>query len=510
LAFEAFRLDLVCLSSPPPFHAFYLQEPGLFESWRDAWVQTLVRWKLPWKSIPPKLVECEQVVELWFQQRVDDARRGRGPEQVPSGVRMRDAWRRLWLIAVTAALRNLGPDSNPPLPPEKLKEDPETQEFFFTGWKEHLRRILENTRGARVLPTQENQMVRMVRQLRERFGPSRMFRQCAFEYLRMGSEMRVFPILKTLSRENEVCTEKKAVLAACASDPAFQGLWKEAWEKAGIRHLSDLSRGATWRSFYLPDSVAKLPQLRCAARNAYGTFLRLRSTIGGTRSPAPQSVDLERALDPSTCPDPGLLVAEKSVSAVSDAAHQSAMVFLEKMALNESLTELETPSDQFADKPECIDLREREWPLRVADFVPAECLSSAIGSSVPETSPAEAWTQPAAQRVYRAIVLRFFLSRGPGHPLLTKDAIPKSFASDPEMQEAWISAWERVVTAMPREYAVYRRIALSVQDSPRVFQAWLRAVQPLERLLEEEEAWRHFCFFTRERTCLPCCRILKF
>jgi hypothetical protein len=90
------------------------------------------------------------------------------------------------------------------------------------------------------------------------------------------------------------------------------------------------------------------------------------------------------------------------------------------------------------------------------------------------------------------LVLRFLSNRGPGRPLATNDALPKAVANDPEIQEAWITTWERVLHAMPQEYAVYRRVAMNVQNSPRVFLAWLQAVRPLNRPREEEEAWRTF------------------
>jgi hypothetical protein len=106
--------------------------------------------------------------------------------------------------------------------------------------------------------------------------------------------------------------------------------------------------------------------------------------------------------------------------------------------------------------------------------------------------PAEVWKQPWSPRLQREIVLRFLSLRGAGRPLAANDSLPRFLATDPEVVEAWLATWERVLHAMPQEYAVYRRVALNVQHVPRVFHAWLQAVRPLNRLVEEEEAWRGF------------------
>jgi hypothetical protein len=380
LAMDAFRIDLACAPVPPRFHAFYKEDPGLLEEYRQAWIRYLQQTKNPATQVPNRFWNDKHIVSAWSAAHMDAAKRGRAPETGAAAGMMREAWYRLCVIAVKAFFAN----------PENTTD----QKSFM------------NPKVAAALT----------------------------EVRSAVAEAYIALLLNAVASQN---TANKTAIVGSAS--------------LGTLATADM-RTHPARGFSRGNSAEWDPMSKPAAASPTASTMQ---------------------------------------SAVHALATKTAVAFFERLALHGNALGLEIPPTEVAGNPELSREWTQQWPRKVVDQIPVENFSHVIGCTELGI-PAAVWDQPAGRLVHRELVLCFLASRGAGRPLATNDALPKAFANDPGMHEIWIAAWERILRTMPREYAVYRRVALNVQDTPRVFWAWLHAVRPLNRLLEEEEAWRTF------------------
>lgn len=518
LARDAFQIDLACAPIPPRFHAFYQEDPGLLEEYRKAWIRYLQQTKNPAAQVPKRFWNDKQIVSAWSAAHVDDAKRGIAPKNGASAGMMREAWCGLWIVALKAIFATPGQSAYHMDIPKEILTRPVIQDTLFAGWLSCLQNQIEKKVWFHSGKSTESLFTTVLQQIREGFGSSRTMRDFVLRYLRMTARLGQFPWFNTLSAEKESDPIKQFVLQEFATESEFQELWLEGWQKATVARLHALSKGCTWEFFFVPEVVAALPEVRSAAVEAYIAFLReaVASQNPGHKPAIVDSASLSTlatadvethpatgfsrgnsaGCDPRSKPAATSTTAPTAQSAIPALAAKTAAAFFERLALHGNALGLEIPPAEIAENPTLSREWSQQWPQEVVDRIPVENLSHVLGCTDLRI-PAAVWEQPAGRLVHRELVLRFLATRGAGRPLATNDALPKAFANAPDMQEIWIAAWERVLRAMPQHYAVFRRVALHVQHSPRVFWAWLQAVRPLNRLLEEEEAWRTFLLLNR-------------
>jgi len=389
----------------------------------------------------------------------------------------------LWVVALKAIFAKPGNAAHHVvIPPEVLKLPP-VQRALIKGWLVYLENEMRAEAPCRVRKGSNRLFFLLLAQISEGLGTPQALRDFVLGYLRLAARWKICPAFETLSVQESCDPLTKYTLQELGGDHEFESLWINAWREAVLEQIPKLLNDGIWRCAQMPPQIAVIPEVRTAAREAYLAFLWRSGAVGNTAHacgiPEPAGAASVSCVEPS--PQPQVLRgAEEAVAAL-----------LEKIALGEDLVGMETPPEALAEDPELCRQWAELWPKLLATRLPLETMTLVAGCAE-NCLPAEVWKQPWSLRLQREIVLRFLSLRGAGRPLASNDSLPRFLATDLEVVEAWLAAWERVLHAMPHEYAVYRRVALNVQHVPRVFHAWLQAVRPLNRLLEEEEAWRGF------------------
>ena len=480
---DAFEIDLACSQPPPCFHAFYGEEPGLRDAWQQAWLQYVKKAPRAVHEVPSALLRDKTFVSAWFGAHLRACKRGELPTVAPKAGIQPSIWRALWVVAVKAIFAKPGNAAqHVAIPPEVLKL-PIIQRVLAKGWLVYLEKEMELDASYGFRKGSNRLFFRLLAQLHEGLGTTQALRDFVLGYLRLAARWKIFPVFETFSVQKAGDPLTKHVLQELGGDHEFESLWINAWRAAVLEQLPKLSNEGVWRSAQLPPQIAAIPEVRTAAGEAYLAFLGRSGVVGNTAHACgiPNLAGAASVYCVESAPQPQVLRgAEETVAAL-----------LEKFAFGEDLAGMEAPPVTLAEDPELCRQWAELWPKLLAARIPLENMSLAAGCTE-NCLPAEVWKQPWGLRLQREIVLRFLSLRGAGRPLAANDSLPRFLATDPEVAEAWLATWERVLQAMPQEYAVYRRVALNVQHVPRVFHAWLQAVRPLNRLFEEEEAWRGF------------------
>jgi hypothetical protein len=483
LAMDAFKIDLACSPPPPCFHAFYGEEPGLRDAWQQAWLQYVKEAPRLVHEVPSTLWRDKTFVSAWFTPHLRACKRGELPKVAPKAGILRSIWRALWVVALKAIFAKPGNAAHHvEIPPDVLKLPP-VKRALIKGWLVYLENEMRAEASARVRKGSNRLFFILLAQVSEGLRTPQALRDFVLGYLRLAARWKICPAFETLSVQEACDPITKYMLQELGGDHEFESLWLNAWREAVLEQIPKLSNDGVWRCAQMPPQIAVIPEVRSTAREAYLAFLGRSGAFVNTAHacgiPDPAGAASVSCLQPA--PQPQVLRgAEETVTAL-----------LEKIAIGDDFAEMETPSEALAKDPESYRQWAELWPRLLAARIPLETMTLAAGCAE-NCLPAEIWKQPWTPRLKREIVLRFLSLRGMGRPLAANDSLPRFLATDPEVVEAWIATWERVLYAMPKEYAVYRRVALNVQHLPRVFHAWLQAVRPLNRLLEEEEAWRGF------------------
>jgi hypothetical protein len=502
LALDAFQIDLAC-SQPPPrfhafhgdpprFHAFYGEEPGLRDAWQQAWLLYVKKAPRSVQEVPSALLRDKTFFSAWFGAHLRACKRGETPKLTPKEVTKRSIWRALWVVYVKDIVAKLGNANHVDIPLEVLKL-PIIQRVLTKGWLVCLEKQMKWDASG-LFPKGSNVLFFQLLAGIQGVGRRPALRDFVLGYLRLAARWKICPAFETLSAPKADDSRTKYVLRELGGDLEFESLWINAWREAVLEHLPKLANDGIWRCAQLPPQIAAIPEVRAAAGEAYLAFLGRLAAAG-----KPAHV---RGIPDLAGPASVYCVESAPEPQVPRGAEETVAALLEKFALGEDLAGMEAPPEALAEDPELCRQWAELWPRLLAARIPLENMSLAAGCTE-NCLPAEAWKQPWSLRLQREIVLRFLSLRGAGRPLAANDSLPRILATDPEVVEAWIATWERVLQAMPQEYAVYRRVALNVQHVPRVFHAWLQAVRPLNRLFEEEEAWRGFLVVNSADLCPP-------
>jgi hypothetical protein len=491
LALTAFRRDLGRNQQPPPFHAFYAEEPGLREAWHQAWTRHLRQAPRPAAEVPAELLAEKEILSAWFSSHLNVCRRGKLPPDAPAGCLRHSLWRALWLVSVKAIFSNPGDSACHVKIPSGLLKFRAMQRVLTRGWLGALeKKMREDCPGYNYFAS-ERLFFQLLTQVCEGLKSPQALRDFVLGYLRLAARWKQFPFFNSRGIPNTGHCGNKPKLSEFEKDVEFQCLWIQATIAATLHENTEYARRRTWTPFRMPSGIGEHPEVRTAAREACIAFLGRLGAVGSSK--LPQGItNPAREYSDSNSERTGQTPAMRS-------AEDTALAFFERLALGENLDGIDTPPEAIAGDLEARREWAELWPKRVAARLNVEALQ--LAAACGEIGlPDELWNSNSGQQpkkpwvvsLLRELLLRFLSTRDAGRPLANNDSPPALLAGDPEALEGWVSAWERVLHAMPGEYAAFRNVALNVQHSPRVFRAWLQAVGPLNRLREEEEGWRMF------------------